>query len=319
MYNMNILYKETLGGVSIQRCYGLDGVVELPEEIDGKPVTELERYVFSRTVRGREVPPAEREDEPEISGEQLKELSLPPKLKKVGAYAFYNCTELEKISFYTRMADWGAGVFTGCSRIKELDVHMCLGEKSGFQDMLLELCQTLLVNVWDENGTFKTKLIFPEFFEESVENTPARIIMREMHGCGHKYRYCFDEATFNYREYDSLFPYVQVQEKPELVTRLALYRLYWPWGLTEEAKGAYWEYVNTYAKEAARGLIQRGELELLKWTASSALLKEDSLENMVQAAAERGDAQASALLMNEKHRRFGGGPAKRRMSRTFEM
>ena len=55
--------------------------------------------------------------------------------------------------------------------------------------MLAELRQTLFV---DYHGKQEARLVFPEFFEESVENTPARIIMREMHGCGHRYRYCFD-------------------------------------------------------------------------------------------------------------------------------
>lgn len=48
-----------------------------------------------------------------------------------------------------------------------------------------------------EDGTLLAKLVFPEYFEESVENTPARIIMREMHGCGHMYRYCFDGTRFD--------------------------------------------------------------------------------------------------------------------------
>ena len=50
--------------------------------------------------------------------------------------------------------------------------------------------------------------------------------MREMHGCGHMYRYCFDGGDFRFDEYDRLFPHVKVQEKPELAVRLALYRLY---------------------------------------------------------------------------------------------
>ena len=100
--------------------------------------------------------------------------------------------------------------------------------------------------------------MFPEYFEESVENTPARIIMREMHGCGHMYRYCFDGTRFDVGEYDRLFPYVTVQEKPELVTRLALYRLYWPWGLKEEAAQAYWDYVTAHAGDAAEGILKRG-------------------------------------------------------------
>ena len=60
---------------------------------------------------------------------------------------------------------------------------------------------------------YEARLIFPEYFEDSVENTPARIVCIETHGCGHRYRYCFAGRVFQYRGYDELFPHVQVQEK----------------------------------------------------------------------------------------------------------
>ena len=44
---MKILYSTALDGICIRRCFGLDGDVLLPEEIDGRPVTELGPYVFS--------------------------------------------------------------------------------------------------------------------------------------------------------------------------------------------------------------------------------------------------------------------------------
>ena len=120
----------------------------------------------------------------------------------------------------------------GCSGLRELDIQLMGGPRSCFKEVLSELRQTLTVSCRDSSGALAARLIFPEFFEESVENTPARITMREMHGCGHMYRYCFEGPEFSFGEYDRLFPHVQVQEKPELVTRLAVYRLYWP-------KGAY--------------------------------------------------------------------------------
>lgn len=223
---MKLLYEETLDGISVRRCYGLDGIVQIPDRIDGKPVTGLEGYLFSETVRGRGVPPHEYEGEPELCGSQVKELVLPRYAKRIGAYAFYNCSGLRKLSCQSTVDDWGAGVFTGCTGIASLDICVREEGKSCFREILSELRQTLDVDYRREDGTLLAKLVFPEYFEESVENTPARIIMREMHGCGHMYRYCFDGTRFDVGEYDRLFPHVIVQEKPELVTRLALYRLY---------------------------------------------------------------------------------------------
>ena len=80
------------------RCYTLDNKLVIPDTIEGLPVTELDTYTFSQTVRRREQPPAEYEGEPEMCGEALEELTLPEHLEKVGAYAFYNCFHLKKLS-----------------------------------------------------------------------------------------------------------------------------------------------------------------------------------------------------------------------------
>lgn len=313
---MKLLYKETLDGCSVQRCYGLDGIVQIPDTIEGKPVTELAGYLFSETVRGRETPPSVYEGEPEICGSQVKELVLPGRVMKIGAYAFYNCFSLRKLSCRSTVEDWGAGVFTGCTGIRRLDIRIADGSKSCLKEILNELHQTLDVDYRSGDGALMARLVFPEYFEESVENTPARIIMREMHGCGHLYRYCFDRTHFQVGEYDRLFGHVTVQEKPELVTRLALYRLYWPWGLREEEAGEYRSYVAAHVREAAAGLLDRGERHILDWLARAPYIHEEALGSMLEEAARTGDAAGSALLMDIKHSRFGHTHKK---ARTFEL
>ena len=313
---MKLLYEETLDGISVRRCYGLVGIVQIPDRIDGKPVTGLEGYLFSETVRGRGVPPHEYEGEPELCGSQVKELVLPRYAKRIGAYAFYNCSGLRKLSCQSTVDDWGAGVFTGCTGIASLDICVREEGKSCFREILSELRQTLDVDYRREDGTLLAKLVFPEYFEESVENTPARIIMREMHGCGHMYRYCFDGTRFDVGEYDRLFPHVTVQEKPELVTRLALYRLYWPWGLKEEAAKAYQDYIAAHAGDAAEGILKRGERDILGLMARSGFMGRDGLGQMLDAASRGGNAADAALLMDIKHERFGHVPLR---ARTFEL
>lgn len=313
---MRILYEKTLDGVCLQRCYGLDKILEIPGTVDGMPVTELAGYLFSDTVRRREAPPGEYLGEPELCGSRVEEISLPDTIRKVGAYGFYNCYGLRRLSCSSAVEDWGAGVFTGCAALECLDIRIAEGRKSCFKDILSELHQTLSVHYRSGSGALLAKLIFPEFFEESVENTPARIIMREMHGCGHMYRYCFDGGQFCFDEYDRLFPHVKVQEKPELAVRLALYRLYWPYGLREHAQDEYWDYVRDHAGEAAKGMIERGERDILAFTARSSRLGEAEHRRMIDAAARSGDAQSSALLLDVKHSR--PGPAAGRTGRGEE-
>lgn len=313
---MRLLYEETLGGLSIQRCYGLDGVVKIPAMVEGQPVRELAAYVLSETVRGRERPPGELEGEPEIKGGQVEELVLPGSIEKVGAYGLYNCHRLRKLTFHSTILDWGAGVFTGCTGIRKLDIRVHEGSKSCFKEVLAELRQTLLVDYRDEKGTMLARLIFPEFFEESVENTPARIIMREMHGCGHVYRYCFEETRFKAGEYDRLFWQVQIQESKELAVQLAVYRLFWPWELSPEAEDCYWDYVKEHVSMAAAVLLEREETEILTWLAESDQIDVSGLDAMIGAAARLEDARSAAVLMDVKQRRFGAVKA---VERTFEL
>ena len=150
-----------------------------------------------------------------------------------------------------------------------------------------------------------------------MENTPARVIMREMHGCGHMYRYCFQGPDFDFREYDRLFPHVQVQEKPELVTRLALYRLYWPWDLTEKARESYWKYIKEHMRETVLGLAARGELEILRWLSDAGDFGEREIEEMTRAAALAADARVSSVLMDAGHRRRES--AGKKGKRTFAL
>ena len=161
---MDLLYRKTPEGICLERCYTLDGAPVLPERMDGMPVTELDRYFFSQTVRGREVPPEELNGEPELCGSGLDELTLPEYLRKIGPYAFYNCFHLKTLSFWSTVEDWGAGVFTGCTGIKHLKIRVVPGRKSCFKEVLSELRQELMADYLNPEGRLLARLVFPEFF-----------------------------------------------------------------------------------------------------------------------------------------------------------
>lgn len=232
--NMDYSYEITNGGVRIQRVNSPMPCVAVPEEVEGYPVTELGPYALSGTL--------------------VEELYLPSHLKKIGAYAFYNCEKLRHLSCYGRAVDLGAGLFAGTGSLESLDITLFDGEKSCLKELLSELRQTLRVRV-HQSQTKEARLIFPEYFEESVENTPARILFVETHGCGHRYRYCFVQSQFQYSMYDGLFPHIIVQEPEPLVTELALGRLQYPLGLSPDHEQMYRGYVAEHWKTAGFLLI----------------------------------------------------------------
>ena len=226
---------------------------------------------------------------------------------------------MKTLSFWSTVEDWGAGVFTGCTGIKHLKIRVVPGRKSCFKEVLSELRQELMADYLNPEGRLLARLVFPEFFEESVENTPARIIMREMHGCGHMYRYCFEDTQFQFREYDHLFPNTVIQERPGLAAQMAVYRLYWPWGLTDEFKDQYWGFLKQHPRETASGLTDRRETAILKWLSWQTEADQAFLEGLLNGIEDQRDPQAASVLLDAVHSRFGGQVKEKKTTRTFKL
>ena len=163
---MIYLYRRNKTGICIDRVFGNDGIVEVPEMLEGLLVTELGAYVFSDHIDRKDLEKCklignfctdngqrvtDENGMPEISGNIVKELILPEHLRKIGRYAFYNCFSLRKISFGGELRDIGAGALTGCHRIERISVKTDEDGESSLRDILTELPETLRVDM-DRNG-----------------------------------------------------------------------------------------------------------------------------------------------------------------------
>ena len=242
---MKFIYTRIKDEIRIDKIEDPEAVIYVPEQFEDCPVTELGSYVLAHSA--------------------VEEIHLPPYVRKIGAYGFYECEQLKRIYCYSRVLDLGAGLFAGVPAVEYLDITEFPGERSCLKEMLAELRQTLRVQLHQmpaaASEAAEARLIFPEYYEDSVENTPARIVSIETHGCGHRYRYCFAGRVFQYRGYDELFPHVQVQEQEELVTELALGRLMYPRELSEKFQEHYLNYVREHWKTAGKLLIQADRLQ----------------------------------------------------------
>lgn len=267
-------------------------------------------------------------DIPPLRGGRLEELRLPARLEKVGAYALYNCEKLKKLELYSTTLDWGAGVFAGCYGVEQVTIHADESRKSCMREVLAELRQTLEVLYLPEKAADETevqqrealpaatalsaRLIFPEFFEEAVENTPARILVTETHGCGQKYRNAFVSTQFQFREYDSLFPHIQVQEPETLVARLALGRLMYPYRLEERYAERYREYLEEHAAAAAGWAVENGDMQALEWIFAHISCGGEMIAGLLDVAGACHNGAAVSFLMNR--RREAGAVTRKRFS-----
>ena len=309
---MKIHYRVKNNTIEIIRCYGTDSRVVLPEEINGILVVSAAPYAFSAHKDDEEEAEVwESEDtvsfgeERLLAGEEVQEIVFPDALKEIGRYIFYGCKKLERLEFSDTLMQVGPGAFTGCSGLKELVIHQKKGIKSCAKEILGELWQKIDVDFLYENGEASGKrahMVFPEHYDEAVENTPARILFTEYHGSGTNYRQCFYNKELDFAEYDSLFDMAVVMDKLEVLVDMSFGRLRYPCQLSEKAKKQYEDYIRGNLKDIGEYLVESGNLNGLELLSRKKLWNREGLEHSIDVASRKKDMEISAFLMNERSR-----------------
>ena len=309
---MKIHYRIKNNAIEIIRCYGTDDRIVIPAEINGLPVVSAAPYAFSAHKDGEEEAEVwESEDtfsfgeERLLAGEEVREIVFTETLKEIGRYIFYGCKKLERLEFSDTLMQVGTGAFTGCSGLKELVIHQKKGFKSCAKEILGELWQKIDVDFLYENSEASGKrahMVFPEHYDEAVENTPARILFTEYHGSGTNYRQCFYNKELDFAEYDSLFDMAVVMDKLEVLVDMSFGRLRYPWQLSEKAKKQYEDHIRGNLKDIGEYLVESGNLNGLELLSREKLWNREGLEHSIDVASRKKDMEISAFLMNERRR-----------------
>ena len=312
VYIMKLQYRIKNDHIEILRCYGTDSRITIPEEIDGKPVTSMAAYAFS--VHGNEEKEAlvweteeffAGEEDRFLAGEEVEEIILPETVREIGRYIFYGCKKLRRLEISDDLMQVGTGAFTGCSGLEELVIHQKKGMKSCVKEILGELWQKIDVDFLYESGEAAGKrahMVFPEHYDEAVENTPARILFTEYHGSGTNYRQCFYNKELDFAEYDSLFDMAVVMDKLEVLVDMSFGRIRYPWQLSEKAKKQYEDYIRGKLKDIGEYLVESGNLNGLELLSREKLWNREGVEHSIDVASRKKDMEISAFLMNERSR-----------------
>ena len=165
-------YRREPEGILLERAADTEEI-RIPDEIEGEPVRWAAPYAFART--------------------RASEIRLPIGMEKIGNYSFYRCFGLRMLSFSDALVDVGSGAFSGCA-LREIRIDHYRGEKSSLKFLADELRYALYVTLRyhrEDGRVDEARLLFPEHYEEAVENTPARIVETHYHGSGGDYRQCF--------------------------------------------------------------------------------------------------------------------------------
>lgn len=341
------IYERKGNSALIRRCFSRDTKAAVPEVLDGLPVTELAPYAFSthldqqmleqelaagrvQVSRSMLVPEPDGEEMtsvrryeqlqeaqiPALCGEQLEELELPGSIVRVGRYCLYNCDHLRRLTFTGHLADWGSGVFTGCHHICEVELSTDGSGISTLKEMLDEVHEALHLR-WSDAAGNKAELMYPEFYEEGVENTPARILETHVHGSGMRYRNCFADRKIDFNQYDRLFPYAMAQEPEGLLVRLICGRLRFPYALGEQAREQYETYLHGKPQLFAEYFTEHRDMDGIRWYCEGPGAGHEPevlqfLDALTGCAGRVGFAEALGYAMEYRHVHEKKPVAKRR-------
>lgn len=92
-------YRITPEGIAITGYQGFSWAAQVPEQIDGQPVTAVDRKAF-------------------LSKKNLREIHLPVTIKSIGDWAFAYCSNLEQVIIPGECSSLGKSLFLDCERLE---------------------------------------------------------------------------------------------------------------------------------------------------------------------------------------------------------
>ena len=322
---MRIAFRKNDGQAEIIRVWSAQERVEVPAQLGDCKVTAIAPYAFS-AHKGAEEEAClwEREEggqEILRCAEAVCEIHLPETVQTIGNYAFYGCRNMKVFHGTDRITRMGSGVFTGC-RLSRVEIDFYDGDKSCLKEILTDIRYGITA-VLRKGRETEARVIFPEFYADAVENTPARIVETHYYGSGGDYRECFYRRELDFRKYDSMFVLSAARDESKVTAELALARLMYPLKLEDAARENYEAYVREHMEEIARICLAHlehntelsiaGPMEALRFCCAGRYFSREALDAGINAASETGQTEALSILMDARQRQFP------RKKKTFEL
>ena len=235
------------------------------------------------------------EDEPMFCGEAVKEVYLPPDTVEIGKYAFYGCVNLTTLGFSDSLLRTGAGIFTGC-KLQKIYYDVYEDKKSALRDVVRDTRFPLQVNIRYKEEEKQSRLFYPEYYEEAVENTPARIVETHFHGTGYQYRQSFLRGEIDYRKYDDIFPVAAVQEDLDIVWEILAGRMLMPYGVSDFAWMQYEGYVKQNQCEMMNYLKEEDQMPFINLMAEKNYFSKEGIEAAIDWASRKQKTELLSIF-----------------------
>lgn len=276
---MGLLYEtRSARGEDVIEITGYDGPaasIEIPEEIEGRPVRSIGPHAFENRM-------------------DLRQVIVPDGCRTLRQFCFYGCSRLEFLSLPDSCDDYYDGVIRQCTGIREIRIR-CHGDNNYVLarellrdvDIGLRLCL-----VYEDR---EVRLTFPEYISEATEDTYARAIHISFEGAGVAYRECVTKRNIDYAGYDRLLPRLTNYDL-HAGMNIALDRLMTPEQLTDDARDAYEAFLRERSESILGFLIEEHDTERIRFLIDRNILTHDAARSSLQAASHH--TEISAMLMN---------------------
>lgn len=275
-------------GFSIKRYRGIGERVEVPTQIEGKPVTAIEKKAF-------------------LSCKTIREINLPDTIEEIGDWAFAHAEKLKFIGVPDHSLRHGKELFLGCKRLREIVISGTKEEKerraSEGIGRMLAMAVTVLHDYFlfapDEAGTDAWIKRWDEKLKGLMELDDLDGF-EELWTCG--------EEDYEGKDYDiKSYPV----EKRKMKLRIVYFRLLHQYGISDEIRAYLMDYLcrhtrGTATPEAWDIIIEEHKDELMyyKIFTEAGCVTEENFDGLLSDLEDVG-AEIKAYMLRYKEEHFG--------------
>ena len=296
--------RRTQEGVTILRCAADTAHIVLPDLVLGQPVTALGPYALSQRepnlsgcADAFQVHVTCGGTEPQHDASAIRNLVLPAGLITVGDYAFYNCRNLAHLTLTGSVERLGSDSFMNCP-LQSITLILGKDGRNCLRPLLADCVADLEVVLRFPSGE-EARLFFPTWHEELELLAAPHIFQTRIQGGGYACRQCVQNGVVDFGAYDSCLDRLLAEHDFPSACRMALDRLRFPLRLSAGAASAYRAVLSGHGAEAVQLLLDRRDQEGLSFLLSQRLLSPAQRAAACDAARQRGNTEALALLLED--------------------
>lgn len=291
---------EEIGDEKLRLCrvFGSVDTLVLPPKAEGRKIVTIGAYCFAE--KGRLSPALAKEAKDAglgdgtsagegllrpLNGNYLREIVLPDTVTCLETYAFYNCRRLERMTVGAGLTEINSDAFMNCRSLHTLVLRADAGEATGLPFLLNQLTAELCVEF---DGQRKVRLLYPEYTESYEEIGPAHIFSLHVEGEGYRARKQFVNGRLDFQGYDTVFEKAANEEQFLTLMRMALYRLEYPYELSEAAGARYRAYIAAHETRILEQLVQAEDEDMLASLCANQAVSDEAVQAAVVKAVSQG-------------------------------